>query len=172
MTVLSLLSDGAIVAVCVAAAAGCFALNRRMRRLASSEQGIGKAVSEMSRAVAQFEALLAAAEDSTREASAILDEQLAQARKLVARLEAIARAASPATSSKPEPSGRTAMPKDPLSDVVPKGVSLGRAVGQRSDGGEPAPPNSTAQERLANLALQRRSPSSDSANGLGRSARA
>jgi hypothetical protein len=152
MNVVQLLIDGAIPTACVAAAAGCFALNRRVRRLASAELGIGKAVSEMSRSVAQFEALLAAAEGSTREASAILDEQLAQARKLVARLEAIAGAArrpAATTAKASEPA-----PDDPLSEVVPKGVL--RAAADAAPVERGTAPNGSAQTRLADLALRRR----------------
>jgi hypothetical protein len=44
---LELLSEAILIASCIAAALGCFALNRRVGRLASTERGIGKAVSEM-----------------------------------------------------------------------------------------------------------------------------
>jgi hypothetical protein len=163
MTVFDVLSDAAILLACVAAAGGCFALNRRIRRLASTELGIGKAVSEMARSVTQFEALLAAAEGSTREASQILDEQLAQARKLVARLEAIAgvvpRTAAP-TPRKPTVSD------DPLSEVVPKGAVLAEAAGK----GASAIEKGSAQGRLAELASQRRAMSSSAATGPGRRA--
>lgn len=168
MTVFELLSDAAIVAASMAAAAGCFALYWRIRRLASTERGIGKAVSEMSRSVAQFEALLAAAEDSTREASAILDEQLAQARKLIGRLEAAAGAAPRAASPRPEPSARP-VARDPLSDVVPRGITPGEGAGKRSVQGGAAP-NGSAQRRLAELALRRFAADSSAAAGLGRSA--
>ena len=68
MTLLELLGEAVIVASCIAAAIGCFVLNRRVRLLASTERGVGKAVSEMSRSVGQFEKLLVAAEASAREA--------------------------------------------------------------------------------------------------------
>jgi hypothetical protein len=153
MNLVELMTDAAILAACVAAAAGCFALNRRVRRLASTELGIGKAVNEMSRSVAQFEALLAATGESTREASAILDEQLAQARKLVARLEAIAGAARRPVATMAEASGRSAL-GDPLSDVVPKGVVRPEAGERPVEGGTAQ--NGSAQVRLAALALRRR----------------
>jgi len=169
MTVFELLSDAAIVAACAAAAAGCFALYWRIRRLASTERGIGKAVSEMSRSVAQFEALLAAAEESTREASAILDEQLAQARKLLGRLEAAAgAAASRAASPRPEPSAGPVV-KDPLSDVVPRGIAAAEAPGRRAAAGSAAP-DGDAQKRLAELALRRFAAGSGAAAGLRRAA--
>jgi hypothetical protein len=169
MTLIELLSDLAIVGVCAAAAAGCFVLNRRVRRLASTELGIGKAVNEMSRSVAQFETLLAAAEESTREASVILDEQLAQARKLVARLEAIAGAATRPASTAPATSRKAAESGDPLADVVPKGASLAGSK-RPVDGG--SAPNGAALKRLAELALQRRATNSSGAAGLGRGAQA
>jgi hypothetical protein len=161
-----LLGDAAIIAACAAAAAGCFALNRRVRALASTELGIGKALSEMTRAVSHFEALLAAAETSTREASSILDEQLTQARRLIGRLEAIASAASrpapvPAAVTKP------AAVEDPLSDVTPKGFSPTTA--QRPPAGRPAA-NGTAQGRLAELALRRRAAAPNAAAATGKSA--
>ena len=168
MTVFELLSDAAIVAACTAAAAGCFALYWRIRRLASTERGIGKAVSEMSRSVAQFEALLAAAEQSTREASAILDEQLAQARKLLGRLEAAAGAAPRAASPRPEPSAGPVV-KDPLSDVVPRGIAPAEAPGKRAASGSAAP-DGDAQKRLAELALRRFAAGSGAAAGLRRAA--
>jgi hypothetical protein len=165
MNVVELLSDAAILAACAAAAAGCFALNRRVRRLASTELGIGKAVSEMSRSVAQFEALLAAAEESTRDASAILDEQLAQARKLVARLEAIAGAAHRPASTMAEASRKAPASGDPLSDVVPKGAARPEAGKRSVEGG--TPPNGSAQMRLADLALRRRATNESPAPGRG-----
>jgi hypothetical protein len=165
MNVVELLSDAAILAACAAAAAGCLALNRRVRRLASTELGIGKALSEMSRSVAQFEALLAAAEESTRDASAILDEQLAQARKLVARLEAIAGAAHRPASTMAEASRKAPASGDPLSDVVPKGAARPEAGKRSVEGG--TPPNGSAQMRLADLALRRRATNESPAPGRG-----
>jgi hypothetical protein len=145
MTSLELLQEAVVVAACVAAAIGCFVLHRRVRHLASTERGIGKAVSEMSRSVGQFETLLVAAEESTREASTILEEQLAQARKLVARLEMLAgaapRAGAPRVPQKP------ASPADPLADVAPKGAAT--AGGATSNG--------TPGMRLADLAQRRAS---------------
>jgi hypothetical protein len=166
MTVFQLLSNLVIVVLCATAAIGCFALNRRIRRLASSERGIGKAMSEMSRSVTQFETLLAAAEQSTREASAILDEQLAQACRLVARLEAIATAAARPASTTPVNSRKTTERGDPLADVVPKGASLAEPGNDRSSGGESAAKGSALQ-RLGNLALQRRAINADGATGRG-----
>jgi ABC-type transporter Mla subunit MlaD len=166
MTFFDVLSDAAILFACVAAAAGCFALNRRVRRLASTELGIGKAVSEMSRSVSQFEALLAAAEESTREASQILDEQLAQARKLVARLEAIAGVVPRAAATTSQTSRKSTVSNDPLSDVVPKGAVLAEAAGK----GASEIGKSSAQGRLAELALQRHAMNSSSAAGPGRRA--
>jgi len=168
MNIVELLIDAAILAACAAAAAGCFALNRRVRRLASTELGIGKAVSEMSRSVAQFETLLAAAEESTRAASAILDEQLDQARKLVARLEAIAGAARPPASAMAEVSRRAPASGDPLSDVVPKGVARPEAGKRSAEGG--TAPNGSAQMRLAELALRRRATNGSPPPGPGRGA--
>jgi hypothetical protein len=166
MTFLELLSEAVVVAACVAAASGCFVLNRRVRRLASTERGIGKAVSEMSRSVGQFETLLVAAEQSTREASTILDEQLAQARKVVARLEMLAGAAPrPATPQAPQRSATA----DPLAEVVPNGAAVAAPGGQPAAAG--ATPNGTAQKRLADLA-QRRAPIANTAAGLGRSPQA
>jgi hypothetical protein len=163
MTIFQLLSNVVIVVLCAAAAIGCFVLNRRIRRLASSERGIGKAMSEMSRSVTQFETLLAAAEQSTREASAILDEQLSQACKLVARLEAIAKAAARPASTTPN-SRKTAEFGDPLADVVPKGASFAEPGNRRSSGGESAA-NGSALQQLGNLALQRRAIDAGSAAG-------
>jgi hypothetical protein len=148
MTSLELLKDAVVVAACVAAAIGCFVLHRRVRHLASTERGIGKAVSEMSRSVGQFETLLLAAEESTREASTILEEQLAQARKLVARLEmlggAAPRAAAPSTPQK------AASPADPLADVAPKRAAVAAPAAQPAAGG--ATSNGTPRMRLAGLA--------------------
>jgi hypothetical protein len=164
MTFLELLSEAVVVAASVAAASGCFVLNRRVRRLASTERGIGKAVSEMSRSVGQFETLLVAAEQSTREASTILEEQLAQARKVVARLEMLAGAAP-----RPAAPQRSAAPADPLAEVVPKGASVAAPSGQPTAGG--STPNGSAQKRLADLA-QRRATIANTAAGLGRSPQA
>jgi hypothetical protein len=166
MTIFQLLSNVVIVALCAAAATGCFVLNRRIRHLASSERGIGKAMSEMSRSVTQFETLLAAAEQSTREASAILDEQLGQASKLVARLEAIATAAARPASTTPANSRKTAESGDPLADVVPKGASFAEPGNRRSSSGESAADGSALQ-RLGNLALQRRAIDAGGAAGRG-----
>jgi hypothetical protein len=152
-----------IAAACAAAAAGCFALNRRVQRLASTELGIGKAVSEMSLAVSRFEAVLAAAEKSTREASAILEEQLVQARRLVVRLEPTA-ALPRAAAAVRETSGKTTT-GDPLSDVVPKGSSPA-AVGGQAGACGPAP--SVAEKQLADLALRRSTMNPDGGTGLHR----
>jgi hypothetical protein len=165
MTLPELLIEVLVIAACIAAATGCFILNRRVRHLASTERGIGKAVSEMSRSVDQFERLLVAAEGSTREASTILDEQLAQARRLVARLEMLAGAA-PRAAAAPQ---KVAASADPLADIVPKGAGVAG----------PTPPSAasgpmsagTAQKRLADLA-QRRAASADVAAGAGRGAQA
>ncbi len=161
MTDLQLLSEALAIASCVAALIGCFVLNRRVQRLASTERGIGKAVSEMSRSVDQFEKLLVAAEGSTREASTILDGQLAQARQLAARLEtlegAAPRAAAPRTPT-----------ADPLADVVPKGAALAAPPRPTAAGGMAA--NGSAQERLADLARQR-AMVANAAAGLSRGAR-
>jgi hypothetical protein len=165
MTLPELLIETVVVAACIAAAIGCFVLNRRVRRLASTERGIGKAVSEMSRSVGQFETLLVAAEASAREASTILDEQLAQARRLVARLELLGGAA-PRTAATPQ---KPAAPADPLADVVPKGASVAAPTAHPAAGG--ATSNGTAQKRLADLA-QRRATSASAAAALGRSPQA
>jgi hypothetical protein len=164
MTPFELLGDAIVVASCIAAAIGCFVLNRRVRHLASTERGIGKAVSEMSRSVGQFEELLVAAEESTREASTILDGQLAQARKLVARLEMLGGAA-PRAAATPKTPQRSAAPADALADVVPKGASVAAPTGQPADGG--AILNGAAQKRLADLA-QRRATIANAAACLGR----
>jgi hypothetical protein len=164
MTFLELLSEAVVVAACGMAAIGCFVLNRRVRHLASTERGVGKAVSEMSRSVGQFETLLVAAEKSTREASTILDEQLAQARKLVARLEMLAGAAPRSVA----PSQKAGAPADPLADVVPRGAV---ATPARQPGAGVAMSNGGAQQRLADLA-QRRMASADAALDLGRGPRA
>jgi hypothetical protein len=167
MTLFELLSETVLVAACAAAAIGCFVLSRRVRRLASTERGIGKAVSEMSRSVGQFETLLVAAEESTREASTILDEQLTQARKLVARLERLGGAA-PRTAASPEAPSKPAASADPLADVVPKGASGAASTGAWAAG--EATSNGTAQTRLASLA-QRRAAMTSAAAGLGRGPR-
>jgi hypothetical protein len=165
MTLPELLIEALVVAACIAAATGCFMLNRRVRHLASTERGIGKAVSEMSRSVDQFERLLVAAEESTREASTILDEQLTQARRLVARLEMLAGAA-PRTAAAPHKAAATA---DPLADIVPKGAGVAGPTAHSAAGGPTS--NGTAQKRLADLA-QRRAATADVAAGVGRGARA
>jgi hypothetical protein len=165
MTFLELLSEVVVVAACGMAAIGCFVLNRRVRHLASTERGVGKAVSEMSRSVDHFETLLVAAEKSTREASTILDEQLAEARKLVARLEMLAGAAPRSVA----PSQKAGAPADPLADVVPRGVSVATPTRQPAAG--VATSNGGAQQRLADLA-QRRMASADAAVDLGRGPRA
>jgi hypothetical protein len=149
MTLLELLGEAVIVASCIAAAIGCFVLNRRLRLLASTERGVGKAVSEMSRSVGQFEKLLVAAEASAREASTILDEQLAQARTLVARLETLG-GAMPRAAIPPKTSQRTATSADPLADVAPKGASVTAPSGQPVAGAAMA--GGTARARLADLA--------------------
>jgi hypothetical protein len=167
MTFLELLTEAVVVAACGVAAIGCFVLNRRVRRLASTERGIGKAVSEMSGSVGRFETLLVAAEESTRETSAILDEQLAQARKLVARLETLTGAARrTATAEAPL---KPASSADPLADVVPKGAPVSAPTGPRAAAGPTS--NGAAQKRLADLA-QRRATIANAAAGLGRSPRA
>jgi hypothetical protein len=171
MTMVEFLSDAAMVIVCAAAAVGCFVVNQRVRRLASSERGIGKAVSDMARSVTEFETLLAAAEASTREASAILDDQLDQARKLVARLSAIAGAATHPASAPPATAGKVAEPGDPLADVVPKGASLANGAGKRSIESGSAP-SERPLKRLADLAQQRKATSSSGAAGPVRSAQA
>jgi hypothetical protein len=168
MTFLAPLSEVVVVAACIAAAIGCFVLNRRVRRLASTERGIGKAVSEMARSVGQFETLLVAAEASTREASTILDEQLAQARKLVARLEMLAGAA-PRPAAAPQTPHKAAVPADPLAEVVPKGAAVAAPTTPSAAG--MATSNGTAQMRLADL-VQRGATIADTAAGLGRSPRA
>jgi hypothetical protein len=168
MTLLNLAAEAVVVVACMAAVLGCFVLNRRIRRLASTEAGIGKAMSEMARAVDQFEKLLLAAGESTREASIILDEQLAQARTMVARLDTLHGAASRIAGAAKAPQ-RSATPADPLADVVPKGAAVTAAAGQSAAGG--ATSNGTAQERLADLARQR-AMAANAAAGLGRGARA
>jgi hypothetical protein len=168
MTLLAPLSDVVVVVACIAAAIGCFVLNRRVRRLASTERGIGKAVSEMARSVGQFETLLTAAEASTREASAILDEQFAQARKLVARLELLTGAAARSAAA-PQTLHKAPSPADPLAEVVPKGAALAAPSAPGAAAG--ATSNGTAQMRLADLA-HRRATIADTAAGLGRSPRA
>jgi hypothetical protein len=164
MTFFELWGEAVVVASCIAAATGCFVLNRRVQRLASTERGIGKAVSEMSRSVGQFEELLVAAEGSTREASTILDEQLVQARRLVARLEMLGGAA-PRTGTTSKPSPRPAAPADPLADIVPKGAAAATPTGQPGAGATMS--NGSAQKRLADLA-QRRATTATAAAGLGR----
>jgi hypothetical protein len=167
MTLLDHAAAAVVVVSCLAAVIGCFVLNRRIRRLASTEAGIGKAMSEMARAVDQFEKLLLAAGESTREASVILDEQLAQARTLVARLDTL-HGAAPRAAGAASAAQRSATPADPLADVVPKGA-LAAAAGQIA--ASRATSNGTAQERLADLARQRAMAASAAA-GLGRGARA
>jgi hypothetical protein len=167
MTFLAPLSDLVVIAACIAAALGCFVLHRRVRRLASTERGIGKAVSEMARSVGQFETLLAAAEASTREASSILDEQLAQARTLVALLEMLAGAVP--RSAAPQPPRKAPAPADPLAEVVPKSAAVAAPTTPPAAG--IATSTGTAQMRLADLA-QRRTTIADPAAGLGRSPRA
>jgi hypothetical protein len=152
MTSLELLPEAVVAVACVAAAIGCFVLHRRVRHLASTERGIGKAVSEMSRSVGQFETLLVAAEQSTREASTILEEQLAQARKLIARLEMLGGAAPRAGAPGMPPK---AVSPDPLADVTPKGAATASQPRAAADGNTTS--NNTAQMRLANLAQRRAS---------------
>ena len=122
----------------------------------------------MARSVGQFEELLVAAEGSTREASTILEEQLAQARRLVARLEMLAGAA-PRTGATSKAPPRSATPADPLADVVPKGAAVAAPTGQ--PGADATVSNGTAQTRLADLA-QRRATIATAAAGLGRSPQA
>jgi hypothetical protein len=169
MTFLELLSEAVIVAACSAAAIGCFVLNRRVSRLASTERGIGKAVSEMSHSVSQFETLLVAAEESTREASTVLDEQLVQARKLVARLEMLSGAAPRTAAATLETSRKSPASADPLADVEPRGATMTAQTGQPAAGGPTS--NGTAQNRLAELA-QRRATITTAAADLGRRPRA
>ena len=147
MTLLELLADAAVVASCLAAAIGCFVLNRRVRTLSSTEAGVGKAVKEMSRSVHQFEKLLVAAEASAREATTILDEQLVHARRLVAQLETLGGAAPRAGVAK------TAVgASDPLADVAPKGASVATTAARPAPGKAVA--DGAAQRRLAELARQ------------------
>lgn len=138
MTLLELWGDAVVVASCIAAAIGCFVLNRRVERLASTERGIGKAVSEMARSVGQFEELLVAAEGSTREASTILEEQLAQARRLVARLEMLAGAAprTAATSKAPPRVGDAGRSAGRRRAEGRRRGRTDRATGRRRDGVE------------------------------------
>jgi hypothetical protein len=130
MTALELLTNGLIVAVCAASAAGCFLVNRRIRRLESTEIGIGKAIAELSRSLARLQEALAAAEGAALDASARLEARIGQAKVLAERLETAGvagRTGRPA-SSQARGAGEDA---DPLADIVPRGLA-------RDDQAEPA----------------------------------
>ncbi|MGH6945651.1 MAG: DUF6468 domain-containing protein [Geminicoccaceae bacterium] len=130
MSVFIPLSEALLIAACIAAAAGCFLLNRRMRRLQSTEEGIGKAVADMSRSASQFEETLARAESSARGASETLDARIDQAEALLQRLEAIVLAGAGAPSARNLPSGTRSgrgAASDPLADIVPKGFAASGA---------------------------------------------
>jgi hypothetical protein len=109
------------IVACWAVATSCFFLYRRVRRLESTEGGIGKAVVEMSQSVGRLQQALAAAEEAAREASARFDERLAEARALASSLGSKRRAGEnpePSAASKRAPDTRQ---RDPLADVAPRG---------------------------------------------------
>jgi hypothetical protein len=146
------------IAACVAAAAGCFVLHRRVRRLESTEGGIGKAVIEMSQSVSRLQEALTAAEEAARDASARFDERLAETKALAGLLgrEGIGRSGALGAVD--------ARKRDPLSDVAPKGLG---------DGSSPAGPQAASKavrdvkgrEALARFAIAARAADRRSARG-------
>ena len=156
MTVFDLLSDSLIMVVCVASAIGCFLVNRRIRRLESTEIGIGKAIAEMSRSLARLQDALVAAERAASEASARLDARIGQARTLAERLEA---AGATGVAARSTPRAEVSGP-DPLADIVPRGFAPDGAAAPAaplSGEAEAEPvPNGHA---LARLVLQARAAS-------------
>lgn len=128
MSAFALLTDALILVACAAAASACFVLNSRLKRLESTEGGIGKAVAQMSQAAARLEAALAAADHAAGVASAELDERIAQARALAQRLGSGTDAGSgsdPASqlhSSVCTPASGAGA-QDPLAEIVPRGFA-------------------------------------------------
>jgi hypothetical protein len=155
MTVFDLLSDSLIMTVCVASAIGCFLVNRRIRRLESTEIGIGKAIAEMSRSLARLQDALIAAERAACDASARLDARIGQARALAAQLEAAG--ATGSTARPARSAGRTAiLDGDPLADIVPRGLAPNAAPATAITGKPDAGPDGHA---LARLVLEARAAS-------------
>jgi hypothetical protein len=113
------------IVACLAVAAGCFVLYRRVQRLESTEGGIERAVVEMSQSVARLQEALAAAEEAARNASARFDERLSEARDLAHSLGA--RGGAGSTPSRASRAAADARRHDPLADVAPRGLRDGSA---------------------------------------------
>lgn len=109
MPLFDLLIDACLAAACLALAIGCVILDRRLRRLQSTEAGIGKAVADMAQSVVRLQQARVETENAAREATNHLDRRIKDAMLLAERLDRLARVVSRAVSG------------DPLADIVPKG---------------------------------------------------
>jgi hypothetical protein len=143
------------IVACLAAAAGCFVLHRRVRRLESTEGGIGKAVVEMSQSVSRLQEALAAAEGAARDASARFDERLAETRALAGLLGREGIGHSGAVDARK---------CDPLSDVTPKGLGDGSPPSGAQVMGKAAR-EVKGREALARFAIAARAADRRSARG-------
>ena len=86
---MSLIADGLLIAACLTMAAYCMVLSRRLRRLSSTEDGIGRQILQFDQALEETRAAMNELRDGSRRASERLSREIAQARKLSADLAAL-----------------------------------------------------------------------------------
>jgi|GEM_PF-4372042 len=85
MSGFSILGDGILLFVSLVACIYCILLSRRVRRLASADQGLGKGIADMTQAVEKLNASLEQTRLAARNESDTLERQLAEARTLSGR---------------------------------------------------------------------------------------
>ncbi len=86
---MSLIADGLLVATCLTAAIYCFVLSRRLRRLTSTEDGLGQQLLQFNAALAETRAAVKEMRGSAKSASERLAREIAQSKKVAASLERI-----------------------------------------------------------------------------------
>ena len=89
MDALNILVDGGLLSASLTACFYCIVLSRRVRRLASADQGVGKGVADMVKAVERLNSSLSQTRAAARTESEALEQHLQEARAIAERTAAL-----------------------------------------------------------------------------------
>lgn len=85
MSALNILVDGALISTSLVACTYCVLLSRRVRRLASADQGVGKGIADMVKAVERLNTSLEQTRMAAKGEAEALEREVKAARELTAR---------------------------------------------------------------------------------------
>ncbi len=83
---MSLIADGILIVTCLTTAVYCYVLSRRLTKLSSTDEGIGKQIAQLNAGLEDTRAAVKEIRATTKSASEKLTREVAHARKIATQL--------------------------------------------------------------------------------------